>query len=35
MGWAHGRGIRHLLINPKPMQNAFIESFNGMLRTSA
>jgi putative transposase len=33
MGWAQARGIRHLLIDPgKPMQNAFIESFNGRLR---
>jgi len=33
MGWAQTRGIRHLLIQPgKPMQNAFIESFNGKLR---
>jgi len=33
MGWAQSRGIRHLLIDPgRPMQNAFIESFNGKLR---
>jgi len=33
MGWAQARGIRHLLIEPgRPMQNAFIESFNGKLR---
>ena len=33
MGWAQAKGIRHLLIDPgKPMQNAFIESFNGKLR---
>jgi putative transposase len=33
MGWALARGIRHRLIDPgRPMQNAFIESFNGRLR---
>lgn len=33
MGWTQARGIRHLLIEPgRPMQNAFIESFNGRLR---
>lgn len=33
MGWAQAKGIRHLLIEPgKPMQNAYIESFNGKLR---
>ncbi len=33
MGWAQAKGIRHLLIEPgKPMQNGFIESFNGKLR---
>lgn len=31
--WAYGRGIRHQFIEPgKPMQNAYIESFNGKLR---
>lgn len=33
MGWAHTHGIRHLLIQPgKPMQNGYIESFNGKFR---
>jgi putative transposase len=33
LGWAHARGIEHLLIEPgKPTQNAFIESFNGKFR---
>ncbi len=33
MSWAQAKGVRHLLIEPgKPMQNAFIESFNGKLR---
>jgi putative transposase len=33
MGWAQTHGIRHLLIAPgKPMQNGYIESFNGKLR---
>ena len=33
MGWAQAKGIRHLLIEPgKPMQNGYIESFNGKLR---
>jgi putative transposase len=33
MGWAQTKGIRHLLIEPgKPMQNGYIESFNGKLR---
>jgi putative transposase len=33
IGWAQTRGIRHLLIDPgKPMQNGYIESFNGKLR---
>jgi putative transposase len=33
IGWAQSRGIRHLLIDPgKPMQNGYIESFNGKLR---
>ena len=31
--WAHGRGVRLLFIQPgKPVQNAFVESFNGRLR---
>jgi putative transposase len=31
--WAQAKGIRHRLIDPgRPMQNAFIESFNGRLR---
>jgi putative transposase len=31
--WAYGRGLRHQFIEPgKPMQNAFVESFNGKLR---
>ncbi len=31
--WAYGRGIRHQFIEPgKPMQNAYIESFNGKPR---
>ena len=33
MGWAHAHGIHHLLIQPgKPMQNGYIESFNGKFR---
>lgn len=33
LGWAHARGIEHLLIEPgKPTQNAYIESFNGKFR---
>ena len=33
MSWAQAKGIRHLLIEPgKPMQNGYIESFNGKLR---
>jgi putative transposase len=33
LGWAQAKGIRHLLIEPgKPMQNGYIESFNGKLR---
>ena len=33
MGWAQKHGIRHLLIQPgKPMQNGYIESFNGKFR---
>jgi putative transposase len=31
--WAHERGIKHQFIDPgKPMQNAYVESFNGKLR---
>ena len=33
MGWCQTNGIRHLLIEPgKPMQNGYIESFNGKFR---
>jgi putative transposase len=33
MGWAQKHGIEHLLIQPgKPMQNGYIESFNGKFR---
>jgi putative transposase len=33
MGWAQGHGIRHILIQPgRPMQNGYIESFNGKFR---
>lgn len=33
LAWTQARGIRHVLIEPgKPMQNAYIESFNGRLR---
>ena len=33
MGWAQTHGIQHLLIQPgKPMQNGYIESFNGKFR---
>lgn len=33
MAWAQARGIRHLLIQPgRPMQNGYIESFNGKFR---
>ena len=31
--WAQAHGIRHLLIEPgRPMQNGYIESFNGKFR---
>ncbi len=31
--WTHKNGIRHILIEPgKPMQNGYIESFNGKFR---
>ncbi len=33
MSWAQVRGIEHLLIQPgRPMQNAFVERFNGRFR---
>lgn len=33
LGWVQRKRIRHLLIEPgKPMQNGYIESFNGKLR---
>ncbi len=33
MGWAQKHGIRHILIEPgRPMQNGYIESFNGKFR---
>ena len=33
MSWAQGHGIRHILIEPgRPMQNGYIESFNGKFR---
>ena len=33
MAWAQSHGIRHILIEPgRPMQNGYIESFNGKLR---
>lgn len=33
IAWTQARGIRHLLIEPgKPMQNGYIESFNGKFR---
>ncbi len=33
MAWAHRHGIEHLLIQPgRPMQNGYIESFNGKFR---
>lgn len=33
MAWAQTRGIRHILIEPgRPMQNGYIESFNGKFR---
>jgi hypothetical protein len=33
MGWALHHGIRHILIQPgRPMQNGYIESFNGRFR---
>ncbi|QLQ01235.1 MAG: IS3 family transposase [Burkholderiaceae bacterium] len=33
LAWTHKNGIRHILIEPgKPMQNGYIESFNGKFR---
>jgi putative transposase len=33
LGWAQTHGIRHILIQPgRPMQNGYIESFNGKFR---
>ena len=33
MAWAQTHGIRHILIQPgRPMQNGYIESFNGKFR---
>ncbi len=33
MAWANSHGIRHILIQPgRPMQNGYIESFNGKFR---
>ena len=33
MSWAQTHGIRHILIQPgRPMQNGYIESFNGKFR---
>jgi putative transposase len=33
MGWAHSHGIRHILMESgRPMQNGYIESFNGKFR---
>ena len=33
MGWASSHGIQHILIQPgRPMQNGYIESFNGKFR---
>ena len=33
MGWAQSHGIEHLLIEPgRPMQNGYIENFNGCFR---
>lgn len=33
MGWTQAKGIRHILIDPgRPMQNGYIESFNGKFR---
>jgi putative transposase len=33
LGWMQKKGVEHKLIEPdKPMQNGFIESFNGKFR---
>ena len=33
MAWAQSHGVRHILIEPgRPMQNGYIESFNGKFR---
>lgn len=33
IAWAHSHGVRHILIQPgRPMQNGYIESFNGKFR---
>lgn len=33
IGWAQSHGVRHILIEPgRPMQNGYIESFNGKFR---
>ena len=33
MAWPHAHGIRHILIEPgRPMQNGYIERFNGKFR---
>jgi putative transposase len=33
MAWAHSHNVRHILIEPgRPMQNGYIESFNGKFR---
>ena len=33
MAWAQSHGVRHILIDPgRPMQNGYIESFNGKFR---
>jgi putative transposase len=33
MAWANSHGVRHILIEPgRPMQNGYIESFNGKFR---
>ena len=33
MAWAHSHGVQHILIEPgRPMQNGYIESFNGKFR---